>query len=112
MMMRYVAVCNAAILKNAGRFPFKQILSAAERHDGGRKVAACVKGRCEQPYILVLKNGAIEIVHGLYTDEYLDVCDTVWHVSRDYLDDVVSHADQYIDNPARLDWEWLYKKGE
>ena len=33
--------------------------------------------------------------------------DTEWKVSRDYLESVVDNPQEYIDNPAKLDLEWL-----
>jgi hypothetical protein len=37
----------------------------------------------------------------------MDDPDIDWKVSRDYLRKVSSNPDQYIDNPARLDVDWL-----
>ena len=30
-----------------------------------------------------------------------------WKVSRSYLESVVENADEYIEHPAKLDWDWL-----
>jgi hypothetical protein len=33
-----------------------------------------------------------------------------WKVPESYLKDVVENAEDYINHPAKLDWEWLKQR--
>lgn len=104
---RYLAVCNEAIRRNADRFPFKQILAEAGR------CAAC--GQAVE--VLIIDD---QPEHGLciqYADDRpvvvsappaQNVKHKKWRVTRSYLLNVVHDPEQYIRNPAKIDWAWLY----
>lgn len=108
LMQRYVSICNAALLKNSARFPFKQILAAAEKNGKGRPVDVAI---IDQPdsdhYAITLAEGRIKAEKQKMQINHCDQAQ--WRVKQSYLDDVVRNAPVYIENPARLDWEWLYK---
>ena len=44
LMQRYLDVCNQALSKNKDRFPFKQILGAAQDAERERKIEVIVSG--------------------------------------------------------------------
>lgn len=109
MINRYVSICNQALFKNAERFPFKQILDAAEQSGCDRKVEARVSDDPEkQGFILRLKERKIQIRPCEGCGD--DCCDYVWDIPLKYLEDVIAEPDLYISNPAKLDWGWLYHK--
>lgn len=109
MIRQYVAICNEALCNNAHRFPFRQILDAAEKSGFGRVVEARISDDPEKnSYVLSLKERRIQIEPHEECGEC--ACDYLWNIPSAYLDDVIHHPDQYISNPARLDWDWLYNK--
>lgn len=112
---RYVAICNVALAKNADRFPFKQILKAAEEHSGGRYAAVeIVDNYMPAVYVLSIQGGRIVLEHlsecaALNTNIWtIRPCDKKWRITSKYLNEVVENASRYIDNPALLNWDWLY----
>lgn len=110
LINRYVDVCNAALWRNRDRFPFKQILGAAQKAESGRLVETVVEARGQKKqdsFVMTLDKGQIVVrPHGSCAD---CGCERRWIVHEDYLQDVIRHPDVYINNPARLDWDWLYE---
>jgi hypothetical protein len=48
------------------------------------------------------REGRLELVdHGKREPEL------TWKVSRSYLDEITRDPETYVENPAKLDWEWL-----
>ena len=107
LINRYVGICNEALLQNRNRFPFKQILGAARESEKDRPVEVCIKDNgSSDTYVFRLKDsGIIAAPH-----DSCKGCDCVrsWNVSANYLEDVVKDPQSYIQNPAKLDWEWMY----
>ncbi len=105
LMQRYLDVCNQSLSDNKDRFPFKQIFEAAKMVDAGRMIE--VKISDDAPaYVMRIKDG--EIIFSRHAECGSCECDATWQVERDYLDDVVSNTQIYVQNPARLNWEWMY----
>lgn len=105
----YVAVCNEALHQNSHRFPFKQILGAAKESVQAQQVEVNILdwGHKESYVFRLGKKGIKAFPHGTCED-----CDCVrsWGVSRDYLEQVASAPSDYIANPAKLNWDWMYDK--
>lgn len=104
---RYLAVCNEALRQNSGRFPFKQILAEAGR------CATC--GQAVE--VLIVDDQPTQGICVTYGDDRrLMVSDPhaqavpprKWKVTRSYLLNVIQNPGEYIDNPAKINWEWLY----
>lgn len=109
IVQRYVSICNVALFKNAKRFPFKQILEAAEKTSYGRMIEVEVYDLpSSDKYVFSLAKGRIMAEKHDCGDSCK--CDGKWSVSKDYLDNVIREAPLYIENPARIDWDWLYLK--
>ena len=106
IMIRYLNICNRAIAYNSARFPFKQIFDAAQRHECGKVIEVNILG-ADQPlsYAMTLDHA------GLHAKPHADCedcqCDKKWAIAYDYLKTVTQHPDQYIKNPAMLDWGWV-----
>lgn len=107
ILQSYVNVCNHALRLNAERFPFKQILGAAQKSEQNRKVEVIIQsGEKPDNYVFSMEGAQIIMMnHGDCSS-----CDCVrqWFVSREYLVDVAQNAKKYIQNPAKINWEWLY----
>lgn len=97
---------NAALEKHADRTPFKQILAAADRvladHKLGIAVYADDPEHPHDYFTVRYSNGSFELVsHGK------DDPDVAASVSLDYLEEVAQNPQRYIDNPLKLDLDWL-----
>ncbi|MGN7438968.1 MAG: hypothetical protein ACTHOO_10040 [Alcanivorax sp.] len=90
---------------NKNRFPFKQIFEAAENQKQGRKVEVEIPGY-PNSFVFEINGGSITAKpHSSCGDCN---CDGHWRVNDDYLLDVVGNPEVYIENPAKINWEWLY----
>jgi len=107
LLKRYLDVCNQALVLNKNRFPFKQILGAAEKSEIGRVIEVNVLDISVQAsYAMsISKDGIVAEPHSDCPD---CKCERTWKVTKDYLEDVADNPAAYIENPAKLDWEWLY----
>jgi len=97
---------NAALAKHADEMPFKQILAAAGRVLADRNLGIAVyKDDPAHPhdyFTVRFGEGAFELVsHGKEEPE-ID-----GKVSLEYLESVAGDPDRYIDNPLKLDLDWL-----
>ncbi len=106
LLERYLDVCNQALVENRGRFPFKQILGAAEEFGDEGVVDVHVIDVFPEPRYLMEFSGG-QIVARAYDRRGGDVCECGWKVSVSYLEDVAKNSDVYIRNPAKIDWEWM-----
>jgi hypothetical protein len=84
----------------------KDILSLVDNRTAGRKFGVAVYDKDpDKPFdyfTIRLNNQRLELVaHGK------DAPDIDWKVSIEYLEDVSENPDNYIDNPLKLDLEWL-----
>jgi len=103
----YVHVCNQALLQNKDRFPFKQILGAVREAEKGCVVEVNVCGASPSgSFVFSLdERGVLAGPHG----DCLDCdCDRTWNVSKAYLEEVARHPQSFIQNPAKINWEWMY----
>lgn len=103
---RYVEICNNALAQSSGRFPFSCILQAVQESGKSPKVRVALKGDPRDPdQEMRLENGRIVIMP----------CDAgqsaaIWKLCPDYLEDVLARPQNYTENPALLDWDWLYSR--
>jgi len=106
LFTKVINVINTALDRHKDSLPYAQILTAAEKALAGRNLGVAVYDRDPGApfdwFTLRFAEGGFEIVaHGKEDPEI------AWKVSRDYLQKVADHPDDYIENPARLDWDWL-----
>ncbi len=92
---------------NRDRFPFKQILGAACVAEKGCVVEVSIADDLlSETFIFELcENGLLVKPHGDCPDCN---CDRVWSVSKTYLECVADDPGSFIENPAKIDWEWMY----
>lgn len=102
LFRQYVEVCNRAMAEHAEEFPYKQIWNAARKAIGENGVRIAVYD--DQPksaYEIHLEGDHLEASRDGHSDS------PVWRMDLSYLQEVVEHPEAYIQNPARLDWDWL-----
>ncbi|MCS5597843.1 MAG: hypothetical protein NZ828_11385 [Alphaproteobacteria bacterium] len=109
LFVQYLDVCNRAIDANKHRFPFKQIMESVRDVQTHKNVeviilddhppVSCVI--CFDDNQKITTQPAIG-VRGLQK----------WRVSKAYLENVINNPDEYIQNPAKIDWEWLYHNNQ
>ncbi|MGH1402624.1 MAG: hypothetical protein ACRBDL_00115 [Alphaproteobacteria bacterium] len=101
---QYLDVCNKALELGGNRFPYKQIFNAAKRVDRARKIEVKIGG-VDESYVIQMQDGQIVYDrHDLCADCN---CDGEWNIHDSYLIDVVKNSDLYIQNPAKINWEWI-----
>lgn len=105
LLEQYLEICQSAIDANKDRFPFKQIFSVLSDPDNTRTVAAYIKEhKLIQPYYIKV------IGHDFIVKESpQNLPQKVWRVHRSYLEEVVEAPMSYINNPAKIDWDWIYE---
>lgn len=99
-------VMNSALAENKNSTPYKQILAAANKYMGDKKLGIAVYEKDPSSpfdyFTVRFRHGSFEMVsHGKQDP------DIAWKVSQDYLDKVRQNPDDYIKHPAKLDWHWL-----
>jgi|GEM_PF-3514482 len=105
MFTRYIEICNESLLRNKDRFPFKQIISAAREAKEHKYITVQITPNApSKPLIIYLKQ---RIHLATEVDKTMEESG-IWMVDKTYIERVISHADEYIENPAKINWEWLY----
>ena len=107
LMERYVDICNQALLQNKERFPFKQILGAAKNAEQEKPIEVVIVDTVPlEAYVFRLKENGVTVQPHAACDN----CECVrsWNTNMSYLKGVTKDPQSYIQNPAKLDWEWMY----
>jgi hypothetical protein len=107
LVEQYAGVCNKALLQNKDRFPFKQILGAAKKAESEQPVEVVISDTAPQEvYVFRLgENGIAVETHAGCAD---CACVRSWNIETSYLQDVIHNPQAYVENPAKLNWEWMY----
>lgn len=105
LLEQYLEICNSAIDANRDRFPFKQIFSVLSDPDNTRMVAAYIKEPAAIRPVYIEVQG-----HDFSVKEAAKkLPQKVWRVHRSYLEEVIEAPLSYINNPAKIDWDWIYE---
>ena len=103
----YVNVCNQALELNKHRFPFKQILGAARQFETGKNIEVTViDDERASSYVFSIQNGRIR--HARHSDCGDCQCHRQWKIDLNYLEKIANNAPIYVQNPAKINWEWMY----
>jgi len=105
VFQQYLEICNQAIEKNKGKFPYTEIWGARVKAlDDGMKVEAIIyDDRPKAAFMLRLTpDMKIEIV-----EKKVLPPEEAWPFTYQYLKRVVDNPKDYIENPAKLEWGWL-----
>lgn len=107
IIQSYVSVCNKALSLNKDRFPFKQILGAAKQSGKGKMVEVNIDhSDPRESFVFTIENG--QIIAKPHESCANCRCDKRWKINRHYLEEVISHPQDFINNPAKINWEWIY----
>ena len=104
VFQQYLEICNRAIEQNRNKFPYTEIWGARFKKLETEAMlhAVVYDDRPKAAFMLRLtKDMKIEIV------EKKPVPDEDWPFTYQYLKRVVDNPNDYIDNPAKLEWGWL-----
>lgn len=105
VFQRYLEICNLAIEKNKNKFPYTEIWGARlKQMEEEMKIQAIVyDDRPKVAYMLRLtRDMKIEIVEKKALPP-----EDEWPFTYQYLKRVVDNPQEYIENPAKLEWGWL-----
>ncbi len=102
VMKRYIEICNEAIEKNNSLFP------SAQFHIMGRTITE------KNPILLAVYDDRPKGAYSLLvSDKQLALGNTptelekAWRLKLSHIEDVLSNPAEYIDQPNKLDLEWL-----
>lgn len=109
LFSQFLFVCNQALKRHKDTFPYKQIMDVGESILGDRNIGLAVYA--DDPdtpfdyFTVRLHQGQLDLVaHGKQDPEI------AWKVSRDYLEKVVEHPQDYIEHPEKLDLDWIVNR--
>lgn len=108
LFQKYLEICNKALEENKDRFPFKQILGAVGMSDTPPQniEVSIIDDSREDIYVIYFdKRKIIGELHGNFCNCQ---CNGRWRVVRSYLENVIKNPEEYIRNPAKIDWDWVY----
>ncbi len=101
----YVAICNKALKGSRTRFPFKQIFSALEKANAADAIEVVVSDT-SQTYAFFFDARGVRVKR--HDDCENCNCVRKWTTTSDYLQKVVENPQAYMQNPAKLNWDWMY----
>ena len=100
---QYLEICNQAMAKHKDEFPYKQIWEAVEKLQRDEDIDLTIYDDAPKSHYKVkMKDKHIDVVDVDHEDEHKG-----WKLNSSYLRKVVEHPQDYIDHPAKLDWDWL-----
>lgn len=105
IFQQYLEICNRAIEQNKNKFPYTEIWGARFKalEKEATLHAIVYDDRPKVEFMLRLTHDMkIEIVEKKAITPEED-----WPFSYQYLKRVVDNPQEYIDNPAKLEWGWL-----
>ena len=103
---RFLEIYNRAMHVHKDRFPYKHIWEAAEQMQEDADWHLTVYD--DEPkgdYVLCLQDKHLLLVQTLQPSD-----PSGWRMNLSYIKEVIENPQCYIDDPARLDWEWLMRR--
>lgn len=109
LVKHYINICNTAFTRHKEEMVFGAALAALNKYTSGEVITL---------QVIDSENRNV----GYYTTRFIDGeftpimegdqsnADAHFTLRKSFLEDVLSNADNYIDNPERLDWSWLQGK--
>lgn len=101
LLQAYLTICNQAMSKHGENFPYKEIWTAA------------LADKNNDPMRLAVIDDRLKACVSVTAEDKVLSCETAsgpgqdWIFSYSYLSQVVENAEDYVNDPARLDWAWL-----
>ena len=100
---QFLEVCNQAMEAHKDEFPYKQIWEAAEQLQREKGLHVTIYD--DEPkgdFQLRLQDKHIELLSDSEDDS-----GEGWRINKSYMKRVVENPEEYIEEPAKLDWDWL-----
>lgn len=102
LLQRYLEICNDALKKHGDKLPYKEIVSAVKRTiDDHPLELAVYDDKPKAAFTLSLKE------EKLVSNGYPEDVKKAWRMDLSYLRQVVEQPKEYIENPEKLDLDWL-----
>ena len=106
VVVQYLNVANIVLDENEDKTPYKQLIHAGQKLLDDKRVGMSVyKDDSDEPiahFTLGMKGNRLEMLaHGKKDIDF------GFKVKKSYLEDVVENSDTYIENPLRMDFNWL-----
>lgn len=105
LFQQYVEICNRAIEKNKNKFPYTEIW--------GSRLKA-LKDEATLNAIVYDDRPKLAVKLRLTPDMKIEIAEKkpippedAWPFTYQYIKRVVDHPQEYIENPAKLEWGWL-----
>lgn len=113
LFQRYLEVCNEAMNEHKDEFPYNHIWEAAEKMQSESGVHFTIYD--DEPkgdYQLKVANKHIELIDtkSSAATSSADNLSPEWRLNTSYMKEVIAHPEDYVKDPAKLDWLWL-KRG-
>lgn len=108
LFTEYVRVANQAIGQRKEKFPFKQLLDAADELVDEPVNVGIYKDDADHPhdwFTMEFNGETFDVAQHGKSDKGM-----TWKVTQAYLENVVENSDEYIENPAKLDFDWLKQR--
>ena len=102
---RYLEICNQALEKNKDKFPYMEIWKARWKNSELGNIMQCAvyDDRPKLIYTLELtEDMKIKVIKKTQVGP-----EDAWPFKYSYLKHVVDNPEDYIEQPANLDWGWL-----
>lgn len=123
-LIRALNVINTALIENAERFPWSQVLDAARNRLSGEKLVIAVDDdRSEtdhrEKFVVQVRNNRFCLVgDDMAEPDDSSSSDSMrgsaakvdWAVTTCYLDDLARRARYYVEHPARIGLDWLTER--
>ncbi len=105
LMTNYMNIVNRAIQENHDKFPFDKLISVGKDLTRDKKIGAAVyKSDAKQPhdYFTITHTG-----DRFKAEQGKQAPDIEWKIKEEHLQNVVQNPNEYIQNPLKLDLDWI-----
>ena len=107
LFQEYLRICNEALAVNKGCVPYYCVMEEIENRLNSHAIQVAIydkdKLHPEASYDLIIQDHKLTAKPPHKKPQVK----CPWLISRQHLEDVTAHPQVYINNPAKLDWEWL-----
>lgn len=114
LLNQYLSVTNDSLERNADDAKVKPFIGAANKLLGNKQIAVGVEHTRDAGkttwFTVGYDDGSFDLQSRAMDDE--PDSDLKWVAKRDHMVEVVTNPEPYVDNPYRIDLDWLRKHVE
>jgi hypothetical protein len=113
LLQRYLKVCSQALEKHKDISPFKEVFRDAENLPGGGRtnVELYDDGKPVGAYQIGFFKGQVGMLSHIAEGKFFDdEKEYLWRVDAAELQKVVDDPQTHIDDPKKLDWDWVFAR--